>query len=329
VLTKRTGRAGALLGIAFAAGLLAAGCSSASTVTNGTGAPNRPMPSVSAAIARVNGYAKLLSKAAATMMASHSVHIVTVASDGSSNVPPLTITADVGEASGRATLTGSAGSMTTLLVHNVCYFKGDMTALTNFLQFRESIAKRLAGHWVALRPSDRLQGASWQLVSDSVSLSAVAGILRDDEPRRLSGPISYDEHVVDIITGTASNTADPSVGDIATTFYLDIITNQPVRYIFAYGTATGSGATLRSQTTYTFSGWGEAVRVTAPPDAIAASSIRLFPAPDSQGRPNPFVPADRCVSAGTNGTREPAIAPGPVSWCRGVPAASVTANSKQ
>jgi hypothetical protein len=240
------------------------------------------MPSVSAALARLNGYAKLLAKAAATMTASHSVHIVTVVSDGGKRAV-LTVTADVGEASGRATLTGSAGSMTTLLVHNVCYFKGDRTALTNFLQFRESIAKRLAGHWVALRPSDRLQGASWQLVSGWVSLSAAAGMVRGDNPRGLSGPVSYDEHVVDIITGTASNTADPVVGDIATTFYLDVITNQPVRFVLAYRTPSASGATrtLSSQTAYTFSGWGEEVRVSAPPDAIAASSVPLFPAPGS------------------------------------------------
>jgi hypothetical protein len=201
--------------------------------------------------------ASLVAKAMANALAMGWAHIdVTTTSGGRTT----TSSHDAGVASGQQAITANGATAEALLVGGVAYARGDASSVTSYFGVPANEAARMGGQWAAFSPSD----AAYSTVAASVSLSSV---LTEDAltgPFRLGAPTVINGQRAVPVSGIVSEAGRGPVG-LGTLYITPGSGTVPV----AFDIAASDG----SRTDVTYSHWGAAVALNAPPGAVPAASL--------------------------------------------------------
>jgi len=236
-------------------------CSSESSAgANGT-RPAQPSAATSATETSQPASA-MLASALAALRAGPSVHLQGVAKS-SSHV--IVFSQDSAADAGRQVFTFDGNEhATVLVVGGVGYIKGDAAALTGFFGFPPALATRLAGRWISFHPGDSAGGTNYQAVTSNVTLASVADELRLTGPLTLTAPTVAAGQPVVGVHGDAPVGNDNPPGSTVTLYVAS--RGHPLPVTFQLRAAV-------LQATITFSRWGEALYLTAPPNPIPAASL--------------------------------------------------------
>ncbi len=208
--------------------------------------------------------AGLLSAARAALTAGGSVHVDITANSPSGQVafsrrrhrqrrPSEVITFD------------GTGHATILLIDGVDYVQADAEALQGFFQASLQQAMQDGGKWISLRPGEKLGTNTYDDVTAGITLSSVAqelqfgGHLTKASPATVAG-----QPVIGVQAPLPASDGLPA-GAKVVLYVTDNAALRPVRYELV-----GGGGTTNE---FSFSHWGEKLTLTAPANAIPASSI--------------------------------------------------------
>jgi hypothetical protein len=205
----------------------------------------------------------LLSAALASLRSGGSVHVdVTSALPGGS----VTFSDDATATGGRQLVTfDGTGHATILLIGGVDYVQADAQTLAGFFEVPQAQAEQAAGQWISLQPGEKLGMSTYDDVTAGITLSSVA------QEVQLTGPLTK--------TAPATVAGGPVIGVEATPpaaddmpagakMVLYITEHSPLRPV--QSELVGDGST-KSETS--FSQWGETLHLTAPANAVPASTI--------------------------------------------------------
>ena len=247
----------ALLGLGVLAGCTSGASSVAPPSATATAAQATPAGSVSALSA-----ARLQSAALAAVRAGGSVH-VDITSHGANG--SVTFSDDATANGGRQAITfAGTGHATILLIDGVDYVRADAQALHGFFQASLSQAERAAGRWISLHPGEKLGASTYDDVTAGITLASVATELEVGRPLSKTAPATVAGQPV-IGVQAPLPASDGLPGAKLVLYVTDDSALRPVRYELV-----GAGST---QNTISFSRWGERLSLTAPPNAVPASSV--------------------------------------------------------
>jgi len=241
----------ALLGLGMLAGCTSGG-SSASPSAAGT-------PAASGAAMSAP---RLLSAALAALRAGGSVHvdISSIAHGGT-----VAFSDDATGNGGRQVITiDGTGHATILLIDGVDYVQADTQGLQGFFELPLTQAEQAAGQWISLRPGQKLGTSSYNDVTAGITLSSVATELQVGSPLSKSAPATVAGQPVIGVQAPAP-ASDGLPGAKMVLYVTADAALRPVRYELV-----GGGST---KNTISFSRWGEKLSLTAPPNAVPASSL--------------------------------------------------------
>ena len=248
------------MAVAALAAVTACSSSGSSTGANGT-RPAQPSAAISATETGQPAPA-MLASALAALRAGPSVHLQGVAKS-SSHV--IVLSQDSAADAGRQVFTIDGNDhATVLVVGEVGYIKGDAAALTGFFGFPQGLAKRLADRWISFHPGDSAGETNYQAVTSNVTLASVADELRLTGPLTLTAATVAAGQPVVGVHGDAPAGNDNPPGSTVTLYVAS--RGHPLPVTFQLEAAAAQG-------TYTFSRWGEALSLTAPPNPIPAASL--------------------------------------------------------
>jgi hypothetical protein len=249
--------ASALLGLGMLAGCTSGGNRAApptATTSAARATPAASLPAMSAA--------RLLSAAQAAVRAGGSVH-VDIASQAPNN--SVTYSDDATGNGGRQVITfNGTGHATILLIGGVDYVQADAQALHGFFEAPLAQAEQAAGRWISVRPGQKLGTSTYDDVTAGITLSSVATELAVGNPLSKAAPATVAGQPV-IGVQAPLPASDGLPGAKLVLYVADDSALRPVRYELV-----GAGST---QNTISFSRWGERLSLTAPPNAIPASSL--------------------------------------------------------
>jgi hypothetical protein len=175
---------------------------------------------------------------------------------------------DAGPASGKQVITIGPDTFTVLVNGAACYFQGDARQLTEQLGLPQSLATAHAGQWISLAPGDVPYQSVYVAVTTNSALHANIAFA----PRQESSPTTRNGYRVLGITGPLTNMVvagqTQEAKGTASLFVTRSRPHLPVEY-----TESGKIDKVKSKLVMTFSRWGEAVSVTAPPNAVSYSSL--------------------------------------------------------
>jgi lipocalin len=175
---------------------------------------------------------------------------------------------EAGVDSGRQVITLGAQKFVVLVVGSACYLKGNAAALTANLGLPASIASAHVGQWISLARTDAPYSSVYAAVTASSALADNVTIT----PRDQLPDTRIDGRSVRVITGAIAPL--PGAGKsqtpkgTATLAVRSGVSHLPVRY-----TERGSFGKQKSVSTVTFTGWGDAVNITAPSGAVSYASL--------------------------------------------------------
>jgi len=208
---------------------------------------------------------QIVAAAVAATKAQISFHFVETAGSGSSDVR---IVGDVGVSSGEQHITVGNGTknghVTVLLSKKTAYFTGDLVGLEGFTGLTEKLASPLAGKWISVpstNPSFPSLAASLAVSTAAAQLVKLSGTLTRESTSKMFGH--------DSIAVRATQTS--SSGSMSLTMY--VATSGASLPILVEGTTRVTGSSARSVSAR-FSGWGEAVRVSAPMSAVPITDVK-------------------------------------------------------
>ena len=251
--------ASALLGLGVLAGCTSGGGSAS---PSGASTPAAPAGSATpAASAPAMSAPRLLSAALAALRAGGSVHVdmSSVAHGGS-----VVFSDDATGSGGRQVITiDGTGHATILLIDGVDYVRADAQALHAFFEATLPQAERAAGQWISLHPGEKLGASTYDDVTAGITLASVATELVVGRPLSKTAPATVAGRPV-IGVQAPLPASDGLPGAKLVLYLTDDSALRPVRYELV-----GGGST---QNTISFSRWGERLSLTAPPNAIPASS---------------------------------------------------------
>jgi hypothetical protein len=253
--------ASALLGLGMLAGCTSAGSSAAPPTAAASAGRATPTAGSHAAAAPALPATRLLSAAIAAVRAGGSVHMDIT---GKAAGHPETVSADATNTGGRQVITYGTGHATVLLIDGVGYVQADAQTLEGIFQATQAQAEQAAGQWVSLRPGEKLGLSTYDDVTAGITLSSIAqqmevsGVLSKTAPTTVDG-----QAVIGVLAPLPASDGLP--GAKLLLYVTDNAALRPVREELV-----GGGSTTN---TVTFSRWGKRVRLTAPPNAIPASSI--------------------------------------------------------
>jgi len=208
---------------------------------------------------------RLVVSSLAAALSAGSFHYVS--SSTSSGVQQLTV-GNAASDHGMQVITVSGDTFKVLVIGAACFFQGDATAMVENLGLSPAAAQTHAGQWISLATGD----APYQSVYAAVT---TASALHDNvtfTPARLLTASTVAGHRVEVVQGPLKGVDGQVAKGTATLEVTAGGRHLPVSYT-ERGTV-GSGTAASSLTfRIDFSGWGEAVPVTAPTGAIAFSSL--------------------------------------------------------
>jgi hypothetical protein len=249
--------AAALLGLGMLAGCTSGGGSAAPQAASAPATRATPTASAPALSA-----SRLFSAALAAVRAGGSVHvdITSDAADGS-----VAFSDDATASGGRQVITfDGTGHATILLIRGVDYVLADAEGLQGFFQVPLAQAEQAAGRWISLRPGEKIGTNTYDDVTAGITLSSVATELQVGSPLSKTAPATVAGQPV--IGVQAPLTASDGLHGPRTVLYVtDTPALRPVRYELV-----GDGSTKNE---ISFSRWGERLKLTAPANAVPASSL--------------------------------------------------------
>jgi hypothetical protein len=256
----------ALLGLGMLAGCTSGGSSAASPAATGSAARSTQAAPATQSAAPVPTTtlpaSGLLSAAQAALKSGGSVHvdITSVASGGS-----VVFSDDASGSGGRQLITvDGTGHATILLIDGVDYVRADAQALEGFFQVPPSQAVQAAGRWVSLRPGQKLGTNTYDDVTAGITVSSVASELQLGAPLTKAPPTTIAGlPVIGVQSPLPASAKLPGAKMVL--YVTDDSALRPVRYELV-----GGGST---QNVFSFSRWGEKLSLTAPANAIPASSL--------------------------------------------------------
>jgi hypothetical protein len=195
---------------------------------------------------------RLYSSALTKARAQRSVHYVASQSFAGKSV---TITGDAAADRGVQQITyrkgGRVGHVTTRVIANTAYVRGDAFTLENYMGIPPSSATAWAGKWLSLASS----APDYKTVAAAVRLLSTIDELKMPPPYRSAGTLTVNGRRL-VGVKSSFRRAGHTVSE---TLYIDTQRSLPVEQI-----GSSSGITVKS----TFSRWHEAVSVSPPASAI-------------------------------------------------------------
>ncbi len=183
-----------------------------------------------------------------------------------------TTVGDAGSSSGTQAITIGSDTFTVLVSGSACYFKGDERQMVEQLGLPVAIASAHAGQWISLAPGD----VPYQSVYVAVKTRSALYSNIAFAPHREAGTSTKAGYRVVAITGPMVNQIvggqTQKAKGTATLYVTASHPHLPVQYTES-GTITADGQSAKSTLVITFSRWGEAVTVSAPPGAVSYASL--------------------------------------------------------
>ena len=205
----------------------------------------------------------LLRDTLAALRASGSVHVdMTYNSPQSSAV----YSDDATASGGRQVITiDRTGHATILFIAGVGYVQANASGLAALFNVPKQLADQFAGQWIALRPGEKLGLSTYDDVTAGITLSSVATELGQNATPTLTAPaIVAGQRVVGVQVPLPADQQLPGTArDV-----LYITDNSLLRPVLSEVTNAG-----RYKYQMSFSHWGETLHLTAPANAVAASSV--------------------------------------------------------
>jgi hypothetical protein len=178
----------------------------------------------------------------------------------------ITYSDDAAASGGRQVITvDGAGHVTILFVAGVGYVQADAGGLADLFEVPQSQADKFADRWIALKSGDKLGASSYDDVTAGITLASVASELQLTGTPALSAPASVGgQRVVGVQAPMPASAKLPA----AARDVLYMTDNSLLRPVLSEVTNAG-GYEYRMS----FSQWGEALNLSAPANAIPASSL--------------------------------------------------------
>jgi hypothetical protein len=167
---------------------------------------------------------------------------------------------DAGVAGGQQAVTANGARAEARFVGGVAYARGDASSVTAYFGVPATEAARMGGQWAAFSPSD----AGFSTVAASVSLSSVLTQDALTGPYRIGAPTVLNGQRVVPVSGLVSETGRGPVG-LGTLYITPGSGTVPVEFDIAESDGT--------RTNVSYSRWGTAVVLSAPPGAVPAASL--------------------------------------------------------
>ena len=261
----------ALLGLGALAGCSGGGASPAASgranqtgPTSHTGSSAAPASGAPAAASPAGKSAPvLLRDTLAALRAGGSVHVdMTDTSPQSS----LVYSDDATASGGRQVITiDRTGHATILFIAGVGYVQANANGLAAIFDVPQQLADQFADQWIALRPGEKLGLSTYDDVTAGITLSSVATELGPNGTPTLAAPgIVAGQRVVGVQVPLPAGQQLPATArDV-----LYITDNSLLRPVLSEVTNAGSYKYQMS-----FSHWGEPLHLTAPANAVPASSV--------------------------------------------------------
>jgi hypothetical protein len=265
----------ALLGLGALAGCSGSGAASPAATgqasqtgpTSHAGSSAGPSGSASGAPAAASPAGKsapvLLRDTRAALRAGGSVHV-----DMTDNSPQssLVYSDDATASGGRQVITiDRTGHATILFIAGVGYVQANASGLAAIFDVPQQLAGQFADQWIALRPGEKLGLSTYDDVTAGITLSSVATELGSNGTPTLAAPgIVAGQRVVGVQVPLPAGQQLPATArDV-----LYITDNSLLRPVLSEVTNAGSYKYQMS-----FSHWGETLHLTAPANAVPASSV--------------------------------------------------------
>lgn len=176
-----------------------------------------------------------------------SVHVVTTIE--TPDEPTATYVNDVAGDTGQQVITVGGAQLTTLVVGNTAYVKANELALTIVFQQSAAVAQQYADKWMAYNSG----GQAYVQIADTLTLGS---LLHDVTPASSGAKVSTSTVKGKAVVGIQGALS----GAMSGTLYVS--STDPYLPVEEVGNAKGAVSTS------VFSGWGEAVNVTAPTGAL-------------------------------------------------------------
>ena len=230
--------------------------SSGSSAGSASGAPAAASPAGKSAPV-------LLRDTLAALRAGGSVHV-----DMTYNSPQssLVYSDDATASGGRQVITiDRTGHATILFIAGVGYVQANASGLAAIFDVPQQLAGQFADQWIALRPGEKLGLSTYDDVTAGITLSSVATELGQNGTPTLAAPaIVAGQRVVGVQVPLPAGQQLPATArDV-----LYITDNSLLRPVLSAVTNAGSFKYQMS-----FSHWGETLHLTAPANAVPASSV--------------------------------------------------------
>jgi hypothetical protein len=213
-------------------------------------------PAAAAGVAATTSPASLVSEALQNAEGSGWVHEV---GHGAESGHTFSAVDDIGTFEGRQMIQADNVRAEVIQIGQEAYIRGNAAAISSYFGLTQNDPSQLADTWISVVPSD---GGEYTTVIAAVTLKS------DFENQAITGPLS-EGRVVTVdgqrcipITGHVTASDDGTVP--ATLFVTDSTTPLPVEY---------KAGNRKVTSTTTWSRWGHAVALSAPPDAIPFSSL--------------------------------------------------------
>ena len=265
----------ALLGLGALAGCSGGGAASPAATglasqtgpTSHAGSSAGPSGSASGAPAAASPAGKsapvLLRDTLAALRAGGSVHVDISQSTSQGS---LAYSDDATASGGRQVITiDGTGHATILFIAGVGYVQADAKGLAALFELPQPQADQFAGQWIALRPGDKLGLSTYDDVTAGITLSSVATELEPSGTSTLASPATVaGQPVVGVQTRLPAASKLPA----AARNVLYMTDDSLLRPVLSEVTNAGSYKYRVS-----FSHWGETLHLTAPANAVPASSV--------------------------------------------------------
>ena len=205
----------------------------------------------------------LLRDTLAALRAGGSVHV-----DMTDNSPQssLVYSDDATAGGGRQVITiDRTGHATILFIAGVGYVQANARGLAAIFDVPQQLADQFADQWIALRPGEKLGLSTYDDVTAGITLSSVATELGPNGTPTLAAPgIVAGQRVVGVQVPLPAGQQLPATAKDV----LYITDNSLLRPVLSEVTNAGSYNYQMS-----FSHWGETLHLTAPANAVPASSV--------------------------------------------------------